>query len=192
PSTVSRVCSGKFTHLQRARWRSNTFIGFVPISCNAYMSKRATSTKSHDDSPSLALDAHLPDAARQELAALRSTLEHRLATLEEVLRDPSRGESLAGLILELSRIATEEAQVAASHACIEIKAEGDKEIAALRASAQAAVEAQTFLESAQTALENEQALAADLRREVDKAKLEARKQADLLAARHQAETRLEA
>ena len=156
------------------------------------MSKRATSTKSHDDSPSLALDAQLPAAARQELSALRRTLETRLATLEEVLQDPSRGESLPGLILELSRVATEEAQVAASHACIAIKAEGDKEIAALRASAQAALEAQAFLESAQTTLEHEQTLVADLRREVEKAKLEARKQADLLAARQHAETRLEA
>jgi chromosome segregation ATPase len=156
------------------------------------MSKRATSTTSPNDSASLTMDAHLPDSAQQQLAALRRTLESRLAALEEVLKDPSRGESLAGLILELSRVATEEAQLAASQACMAIKAGADEEIAALRASAKAALEAQAFLESGQTTLEQEQAVSADLRRELDHAKVENRKQAELLTARKQVEARLEA
>ena len=90
----------------------------------------------------------LSDSAQQQLAVLREALESRLATLEEVLADPSRGESLAGLILDLSRIATEEAQAAASQACLAIRAEADKEITELRTSAKAAVEAaQTALRS---------------------------------------------
>ena len=155
------------------------------------MAKRAASTHSPDDASSLALNDHLSDAAQQQLAALRRALESRLAALEEVLADPSRGESLAGLILDLSRIATEEAQAAASQACMAIRAEADKEIATLRASAKAALdEAQASLKSAQTSLEQEQAIGADLRREVDQAKLENHKQADLLAAREQLEASL--
>jgi len=146
------------------------------------MSKRAASIKSPSDSPSLAMDAHLPDSAQQQLAALRRTLESRLAALEEVLRDPSRGESLAGLILDLAQVATEEAQLATSQACIVVKAEADKEIAALRASLKAALDAQAFLESVQTTLEQEQALGGDLRRALDEAKSENRKHAELLAA----------
>ena len=156
------------------------------------MSKRAASIKSPADSPSLAMDAHLPHSAQQELAALRRTLDRRLAALEEVLKDPSRGESLAGLILDLAQVATEEAKLAASQACIVIKAEGEKEIAALRASVKDALDAQAFLESVQSTLEQEQALGADLRREIDQAKAENRKQAELLTARKQVEARLEA
>lgn len=74
------------------------------------MAKRASPTRSPNDQSSLALNDHLSDSAQQQLAALRGALESRLAALEEVLADPSRGESLAGLILDLSRVATEEAQ----------------------------------------------------------------------------------
>ena len=78
------------------------------------MAKRAASSTSTTQLSSLALNDHLSKSAQQQLTALRRALESRLAALEEVLKDPGRGESLAGLILDLSRVATEEAQLAAA------------------------------------------------------------------------------
>src|SRR5712691_11312040 len=122
------------------------------------MAKRAASTTPRTDSSSVALNEHLSNSAQQQLAGLRHSLESQLAALEEVLADPGRGESLAGLILDLSRIATEEAQVAASQACIATRAEADKEMATLRASAKAALDAaQSALKATQTSLDQERA-----------------------------------
>jgi hypothetical protein len=173
---------------------SNTFIGFEPISCKAdMMAKRSASPTSTSDSSPHALNEHLSNSAQQHLAVLRRTLESRLKALEEVLADPSRGESLPGLILDLSRVATEEAQAAASQACLATRSEADKEIAALRASAKAALDAaQASLKSAQTSLAQEQATGADLRRAVEQATVKSHKQAELMAAREQLEAGLRA
>ena len=150
------------------------------------MAKRAASTTSPRDSSSPPLNDSLPHSARQQLAVLRSALETRLAALEEVLADPSRGESLAGMILDLSRVATEEAQAAAAQACIATKVEADKEMAALRASARAELDtAQSALRAAEASLERERATSIELRRAVDQAQLGSHKQADLLTAREQ-------
>src|SRR5215204_1399441 len=83
---------------------------------------------------------NLSDSAQQHLTTLRSEIESRLATLEEVLADPSRGESLAGLILDLSRIATEEAQAAAAQACEIFRIEADRQISEQRATAASTIE----------------------------------------------------
>ena len=73
------------------------------------------------------------------------------------------------------------------------RAEADKEIATLGASARVALDAaQRSLKSAQTSLEQEQAIGADLRWAVEQAKLEGREQADLLAVREELEGGLRA
>ena len=46
------------------------------------------------------LNEYLPETAQRHLASLRAAVEDRLTALEEVLADPSRGESLEGLILD--------------------------------------------------------------------------------------------
>ena len=154
------------------------------------MAKRAASTTSPTDPSSLALNDHLSHSARRQLGALRSALENRLAALEEVLADPSRGESLEGLILDLSRVATEEAQAAAAQACLETRVEADTEIAALRASAKAALDAaQAAQRLAEATLEQERM---ELRRVVEQAQLEIHKQSDLLTAHAQLEVTLRA
>ena len=141
--------------------------------------------------PSQTYTVQLADSAQQQLTVLREALESRLATLEEVLADPSRGESLAGLILDLSRIATEEAQATASQACLATRAEADKETTELRTSAKAAVEAaQTALRSTNASLEQERAVGIDLRRVADQAHQEIQKQTELLAAREKLEDSL--
>ena len=80
------------------------------------------------------------DSPQRTLAGLRAALESRLAALEEALADPSRGESLESLILDLSRVAIEEAQAAASQACFQTKAEADRQLAQTVAAALAALD----------------------------------------------------
>jgi hypothetical protein len=136
---------------------------------------------------------HLTDTAQQELAALRGSLVNKLTVLEAVLADPSRGESLAGLILDLSRIATEEAQAAAAVACLAATTEADRQMAELRASAKTALDAaQSALRAANESLEQERAAAGDLRRELERAQLELVTQNELLKAREEYEKELKA
>src|SRR3954464_3532766 len=86
------------------------------------------------------VNEQLSDSAQKHLTALRGEMESRLVMLEEVLADSSRGESLAGLLLDLSRIATEEAQAAAAQACLTTRSEADRQMAEQRAAATAAIE----------------------------------------------------
>jgi chromosome segregation ATPase len=134
----------------------------------------------------------LSDSARKNLLALRGEIESRLATLEEVLADPSRGESLAGLILDLSRIATEEAQAAAAQACLATRTEADKQIEEHRTAAAAALEAlQASLRTTQQDLETERATTQELQHEAKQTRLELEKQTALGAARAQLERDLQ-
>src|ERR1700722_3799284 len=130
------------------------------------------------------LNEHLSDSAQRQLAAVRDSLEARLAELEDVLADPSRNESLEALILELSRAAAEEAQAAAAQVCLDIKGTADREMDEVRGAAWAT------LESAQVALEQEQIANSDLRRAIDQAQehvetLERSKQTEVQAALEQ-------
>ena len=135
---------------------------------------------------------HLPDSAQQHLTTLRGEIESRLATLEEVLADPSRGESLAGLILDLSRIATEEAQAAAAQACQLFRTEADRQVAEQRVAAAAAIEAtQAGLRTAHDELETERATTQHLRRETEQAQLELGKLRELGAVKDAAKEKLE-
>jgi chromosome segregation ATPase len=138
----------------------------------------------------LALD-HLTDSAQQHLAALRGELLNRLGALEAVLADPSRGESLAGLILDLSRIATEEAEAAAAEACLATKAEADRQMAELRESAKTALDAaHAALRTANESLAKERGLNAELRRDIEQVQLELHKQSELLNAREEYEAEI--
>ena len=112
------------------------------------------SSGSHAALPPGALDAHLSDQARHQLNELRSAIDVRLTVLEAVLADPSRGESLEGLILDLARVATEEAHAAATQACLEARSEAET-----AASGQAT--------EALVALEEERAISSQLRYELE-------------------------
>jgi chromosome segregation ATPase len=137
--------------------------------------------------------SHLSETAQEHLAALRHELESRLAALELVLADPSRGDSLADLILDLARVATEEADAAVAQICLTTKLEADNEIAELRTSAKAALDAaQGGLKVANASLEQERAKSEDLRQRLERAELEIHKQNELLTAREQFETTLQA
>ena len=83
---------------------------------------------------------YVAESAQRRLDALRSTVDIRLAALETALEDPAGAESLEQLILDLARVATEEAQATAARACVDTRLEADTEIGQVRAAAQAAVE----------------------------------------------------
>src|SRR5215813_13193065 len=83
---------------------------------------------------------YVSEAAQRRLDALRSSVEVRLAALEAALADPSRGDALETLILDLARVACEESQAAAAHACADTRLEAETHIAQVRATAQAAVD----------------------------------------------------
>lgn len=122
---------------------------------------------------------HEHQAKHQHLAALRTALDVRLAALEAALADPGRSESLAGLILDLARVATEEAQAAAAAACLDARRDADRHIAQARADGEKALDA-------------ERATHADLRRQVEETR---RQIADFEAEQarlHASSTELEA
>ena len=88
------------------------------------------------DSP----NAYVSESAQRRLDALRSSVEVRLASLEAALADPTRGDSLEALILDLARVACEESQAAAAHACADTRLEAEMHIARARTAAQAAAD----------------------------------------------------
>src|SRR5438552_2133347 len=118
-------------------------------------------------------------AMPRELEALRAQLDSRLTALEEALADPDQHSSLEQIILELARVATEEADAAARQAYLAAQQDRERAVSAVHA-------------EGQTALENERATAGALRKELERAQaalhggkesVEARER-DLLAVRH--------
>lgn len=82
------------------------------------------------------------ESAQRHLDALRAAIDARLAELESALDDPSRAASLASLMLELSRLATSEAQAAAARACLLVQHDGEAALLEAEARSSAAVEAE--------------------------------------------------
>jgi hypothetical protein len=114
------------------------------------------------------------EQANDQLDSLRAAIDARLSTLEAVLTDPTRGESLEELILDLARAVTAEAR-AASEA--RLQAEQEAEVRA----AQAQV-------AAEDAVQQSQAVISELHRAVELAReriatLEREKEMELASAR---------
>ncbi len=72
----------------------------------------------------------LTDLAQQELDALRQTLDLRLTALETALETPGHGDSLERLVLDLARVATEEAAAASRQAALHAETQARRQIAA--------------------------------------------------------------
>src|SRR6059036_626439 len=94
---------------------------------------KTASEPSTSDRTSDALTAHLSDVARRELSALRTALDVRLSRLDAMLADPGRVESLEGVVLDLARVATQEAHTAAAVACLDARRQADAHVAQFRA-----------------------------------------------------------
>jgi chromosome segregation ATPase len=121
--------------------------------------------------------AHLPTRARDELETLHATLDSRLAALEAALADPNEC-ALEGLILDLARAATEEAEAVARRASAHARADADAQAgsalsqaqvaeAALSTERQAGLELHRSLGAARTELENGKQQLAAVTRELD-------------------------
>ena len=110
-----------------------------------------------------------------QLQALRTAVDVRLASLEAALADPTRGDSLERLILDLSRLATDEAQATAARACGEVRLQADTELEQERA---AQADLRQALDRAQ-----EQIAAAGRERETEVRALGERFEAQLSATR---------
>lgn len=65
----------------------------------------------------------LSASAQQQLDALRATFDERVDALERALVDPNQSASLVPLVLDLTRVATEEAEAVARQACLETQLE---------------------------------------------------------------------
>jgi hypothetical protein len=98
-------------------------------------------------------------AMPEDVAALRATLESRLHALEEALANPAKHGSLESLILELARVATEEADATARQAFLDGQRDGQAALASARTQVSSAIEA-------------ERTAAATLRQAADKAQAE--------------------
>jgi len=92
----------------------------------------------------------------QDVNALRASLDLRLTALEEALANPAKHASLESLILDLARVATEEADATARQAALDAQRAGQSAIAAARSELLSALEA-------------EKAAAASLRQALEKA-----------------------
>src|SRR5215468_5582161 len=73
----------------------------------------------NDMSDASGLRAYLSGPARRELEALRAALDTRLLALEKALAHPDPNESIEGLIIDLARVASDEAHTASAHKWLE-------------------------------------------------------------------------
>ncbi|MBI3490685.1 MAG: PilZ domain-containing protein [Acidobacteria bacterium] len=96
----------------------------------------------------------LPGNAPRELEALRAALDGRLTALETALADPAQSDSIEGLMIELARVATAEADAAAARACLDVQSKLQEQSATLRETEQA--------------LQAERAATMTLRRDLDR------------------------
>ena len=100
---------------------------------------------------------YVTDAAKKRLDSLRGAVDLRLEALEAALDDPSRGGSLETLILDLSRVAAEEAHATAVLACEDGRISAEVQVAQARSAANSAIEQERA--AAMAAIEQERAAA---------------------------------
>jgi chromosome segregation ATPase len=84
----------------------------------------------------------LSESANQELKALRTALEQSLAELEGALENPEQCDSVERLVLNLARLAIDEASATARRAILETRLSVQTQIDAVRAEAQLALTAE--------------------------------------------------
>lgn len=64
--------------------------------------------------------------SHEQLEALRNTFDERLGALERALLDPSQASALVPLVLDLTRVVTDEAAAAARQVCLETQLEAHR------------------------------------------------------------------
>lgn len=136
----------------------------------------------------------------KEVEALRASLDSGLTALEKALADPAQHSSLESLILDLARIATEEADATARQAVLDAQKAGQKAAAAARTEAASALEAEKVesaalrqvIDQAKAALKQAEAALKEERRATEAATREAadvqRELSAMRASREQEQT----
>ena len=117
----------------------------------------------------------------REVEALRTLLDSRLSALELALADPKQHGSLEAMILDLARVATEEAHATARFAVLEVQKAGQLAVSAARTEGFTALEAEKtasaslrqVLENARSALKQAESMLKEQRLETDAANLDA-------------------
>jgi hypothetical protein len=120
----------------------------------------------------------VPTIVREELDALRSELDARYAALETALLDPNQTDGLERLVLDLARVATDEAEAAAKRVLLELQMDAEtaaasarSDVEELRARLNEAVQAASAraeeLTRAQAAVVADAEAAAAVQRELD-------------------------
>ena len=122
------------------------------------------------------LGRFLSETAQRDLQALRAELDARYQALESALSDPNAAGGLEQLILDLARVATDEAEAASRHSILEAQLETLSQTSAARTVAQRSTEThraalaslRSELDQARSELDTERAISAPLRSEVDR------------------------
>lgn len=117
----------------------------------------------------------------REVEALRTLLDSRLEALELALADPKQHGSLEAMILDLARVATEEAHATARHAVLEVQQAGQLAVSAARTEGITALEAEKagsaalrqVVENAKSALKQAEAMLKEQQRDTETANREA-------------------
>jgi uncharacterized coiled-coil protein SlyX len=110
-----------------------------------------------------------------ELERLRALLDTKLTELEAALDNPDASDSLERLVIDLARVATREADAAATRAALEAQRAADEQVSRARVDADLAVRAERStagaaraeLDAARTALDAERANAAAVNRRIE-------------------------
>jgi chromosome segregation ATPase len=109
----------------------------------------------------------------KEVEALRSSLDTRLNALEKALADPKQHSSLESLILDLARMATEEADATARHAVLDAQQSAQAAAAAaLEAEKEESAALRGVIEQAKAALKQAEAALKEERRTAEAANRE--------------------
>jgi chromosome segregation ATPase len=118
-----------------------------------------------------ALRNYLSERSRNELDALRSDLDERLQALENALTSPEDTESIETLVVDLARVAMDEAEASTRRAIFEAQADAQAQVDAARAEARTSIDAaRTTAAALHRDLDNTRASTATLQKELDEAR----------------------
>jgi PilZ domain-containing protein len=118
-----------------------------------------------------ALRNYLSERSRTELDALRADLDTRLLALENALTSPDECDSLESLVIDLARVAMEEAEAATRRAIFEAQVDGQAQVETARAEARNSIDAaRTTAAALHRDLDNVRATNATLQKELDEAR----------------------
>ena len=116
-------------------------VGREPTRSHTTVMKKASRSPSGSGPTPEALRSYLSEQSQQELDTLRGELDMRLAALENALTSPDETESLESLVVELARVAMDEAEASTRRAIVAAQVNAQTQTEAARAEARTSIEA---------------------------------------------------